>query len=171
MTTKSCKYEGCPRNTWPGAQYCLAHIAVSYMEGRAKRASKKDDYAKQVAWLAAAQVFNQEGVQDALTEGFVSLQQKAAETTARHIRDAQTRRAARQERQPPRLDPKAQQLRDAYVALGLDPRTATIEQVEARRRQFARAFHTDTSGGSDDDMARINAAADLVKQALQRKAS
>jgi hypothetical protein len=171
----SCKYPGCPRNTWPGAQYCLAHVAVSYMEGRAKRAAKSDPV-KQVAWTAAAQIFNEPGLQDAITDAFVSLQQRGAAAAAQQLNNARARRAYKQQQQqqqqqPRQLDPQAQKLRDAYVALGLDPRTATVQQVEERRRQFARAFHTDAAGGSNEDMARINAAADLVRAALSRKAS
>jgi hypothetical protein len=63
------------------------------------------------------------------------------------------------------------QLAKAREILHFDPASVLTEQViNDRRKQIAKAVHPDRAGGSDEQMKRVNLAADLLIASLAKPA-
>lgn len=61
---------------------------------------------------------------------------------------------------------RAARAMDPYIVLGL-PKTATVDQVQARRKQLAEIYHPDREGGNLDAMKLVNNAADEIVRKMK----
>jgi hypothetical protein len=68
---------------------------------------------------------------------------------------------------PPRPAPVPNPVLVARELLGFEPtEPLTVERVQKRKQALARVFHPDLPGGSENQMKRINQAADLLLSKL-----
>lgn len=162
---KVCKFPGCTEMAFAGLDTCLAHWPVIALQDRAKRAERRGDAMQTAAYHILGAIAGSEKVVGTIKDEA----DKMLSEQAQRLRERRAAREAyeRQQQQPQHNG--SQQIRDAFVRLSLNPAKATSADVEATRKRFARVFHADAGAGGTDQMAEINAAADLARAWLRER--
>jgi hypothetical protein len=149
--TKTCQQIGCDNPVMPGSVLCLGHTlareGAKFAQRKKKRAEKANEAVQALLWNIASTVAENDQLITRVNNEFKSvlgaMRQKQQAQRQPHAAPAA----------PPKINP--------FDVLGLDPRTATVNDVRRVQGQLAKIYHPDVNNKKvmSGKMQQVNEAA------------